>query len=497
MAFQLRRGTNAQRLGLTPLQGELIYTTDTKALYVGDGTTAGGTSVGGGGGGATDLNDLADVVITGTPTSGQVLKYNGTNWVNGTDSTGGGGGALDDLTDVVITGTPTSGQVLKYNGTNWVNGTDSTGGGGGALDDLTDVAITGTPSTGEVLKYDGVNWINSVEGVGTTYNISSETTLSGTVLRLFGSDTSTDDVVFAGGTNVTIDRTDDSTITFNASVAENDVLDYVGPWLETGTNTGISFTFNPTTRAITTTVTQSLDDLTDINLATAPVADDVLKYDAIAGEWRAGTALLIDDPNPRLGAPLDLNGSTINGIGTISLSGDLNVDGPVAIGGPNDYLGGLTIISQSTSTTVSPIFTIANYSGAGSLPFANILRARGTADIPAATALGDTLGGFRFAGLGSSLGVPEAAATIISVVDPSGTIGTNSVSGALIFQVRNSAGTLNSALTINQDAIVKFPNASTVATTAVDETAAVKYLKIRIQEGPTAVDYYMPLFTAI
>jgi hypothetical protein len=32
--------------------------------------------------------------------------------------------ALDDLTDVIISGSPTTGQVLKYNGSNWVNGTD-------------------------------------------------------------------------------------------------------------------------------------------------------------------------------------------------------------------------------------------------------------------------------------------------------------------------------------------------------------------------------------
>ena len=45
MALRLRRGTNAQRALITPLDGELIYTTDTKKLYVGDGTTAGGLAV--------------------------------------------------------------------------------------------------------------------------------------------------------------------------------------------------------------------------------------------------------------------------------------------------------------------------------------------------------------------------------------------------------------------------------------------------------------------
>ena len=46
MALRLRRGTNAERQLLTPLQGELIYATDTKKLYVGDGAAVGGILVG-------------------------------------------------------------------------------------------------------------------------------------------------------------------------------------------------------------------------------------------------------------------------------------------------------------------------------------------------------------------------------------------------------------------------------------------------------------------
>ena len=56
MSLKIRRGTNAERLTVTPAEGELIYTTDTKELYIGDGTTVGGklvTSSGGGGGGGT------------------------------------------------------------------------------------------------------------------------------------------------------------------------------------------------------------------------------------------------------------------------------------------------------------------------------------------------------------------------------------------------------------------------------------------------------------
>jgi len=45
MALQLRRGTDAERSAVTFADGELVYTTDTKKLYVGDGATAGGNSI--------------------------------------------------------------------------------------------------------------------------------------------------------------------------------------------------------------------------------------------------------------------------------------------------------------------------------------------------------------------------------------------------------------------------------------------------------------------
>jgi hypothetical protein len=50
MSLQIRRGTEAERLTITPLTGELIYTTDTQLVYVGDDATPGGILVSGGGG---------------------------------------------------------------------------------------------------------------------------------------------------------------------------------------------------------------------------------------------------------------------------------------------------------------------------------------------------------------------------------------------------------------------------------------------------------------
>jgi hypothetical protein len=73
MALKLRRGTNAERLTITPEIGELIYTTDTKRLYVGDGATAGGNVV-------TGINDIVDDT---SPQLGGNLDLNG-NDITGT-----------------------------------------------------------------------------------------------------------------------------------------------------------------------------------------------------------------------------------------------------------------------------------------------------------------------------------------------------------------------------------------------------------------------------
>ena len=58
MAFQFRRGTDAQRQTITPAEGEPLYTTDTYTLYVGDGSTLGGRIISGGGGGGGSTSTL-------------------------------------------------------------------------------------------------------------------------------------------------------------------------------------------------------------------------------------------------------------------------------------------------------------------------------------------------------------------------------------------------------------------------------------------------------
>lgn len=70
--LQIRRGTNAERLQFTPFEGELVYTTDTKTVYIGDGVTAGGNNIG--------------IALPPAGAAGNVLTSNGTSWTSSSSS---------------------------------------------------------------------------------------------------------------------------------------------------------------------------------------------------------------------------------------------------------------------------------------------------------------------------------------------------------------------------------------------------------------------------
>jgi len=90
-----------------------------------------------------DLTDLSDVTVSGTPTTGFVLKYDGSTWAPAADDTGTTITAIDDIGDVVLS-SPQASEVLSYDGTNWVN---SAAAGGINLQGRT----TAQASTGNIL----------------------------------------------------------------------------------------------------------------------------------------------------------------------------------------------------------------------------------------------------------------------------------------------------------------------------------------------------------
>lgn len=71
----VRRGTDADRQNVILAEGELGYTTDTKRLFVGDGSTPGGIAIGGGiqsSGGGRFIGSVADVTTLNTAVMGDI-----------------------------------------------------------------------------------------------------------------------------------------------------------------------------------------------------------------------------------------------------------------------------------------------------------------------------------------------------------------------------------------------------------------------------------------
>jgi hypothetical protein len=66
-----------------------------------------GSAIGGGGGGASALNDLTDVNVP-TPSNGQVLQYNGAEWISAAPAGGGDLLAANNLSDVANASTSLS-----------------------------------------------------------------------------------------------------------------------------------------------------------------------------------------------------------------------------------------------------------------------------------------------------------------------------------------------------------------------------------------------------
>jgi len=110
MALQLRRGTDAERQTIIPQTGELIYTIDTKLLYVGDGATTGGIII-------SEGNALRDLVGDTTPQLGGSLDLNSFN-INGSGNLDIDGNAtvFNTSTDTLASNTGT--EILLNNNIN-------------------------------------------------------------------------------------------------------------------------------------------------------------------------------------------------------------------------------------------------------------------------------------------------------------------------------------------------------------------------------------------
>ncbi len=221
--------------------------------------------------GTPPLDDLSDISLT-SPATGELLKFDGADWINNTLSEAGvaaashthveaditdlqsylldiTGESLEDLSDVTL-GVAVDGELLRYNGSVWINNTLAEAGvsavghthveaditdlqsyitnlEGEDLSTLADVTITGVLS-GELLKWDGSKWINNtlaqagIEIVGHTHVEADITDLQSYLLDITGESLEDlSDVTFGIAT-------DGEIIRYNGSVWINNTLAEAG-----------------------------------------------------------------------------------------------------------------------------------------------------------------------------------------------------------------------------------------------------------------------------
>ena len=188
---------------------------------------------------SSSINELIDVdTVSASPTSGQFLKWNGTNWVPDSVPTIN---ALDDIGNVSASA-PTSGDFLKWDGSAWVNdavdlGTDTTGNYMSDLTQGTGVTITHTPGEGS----------NATVAIGQSVATSASVT--------FAQVDTTGDLTVGGnltvnGTTTTLNTEtlsiEDNIIVLNSNVSASPSVD-AGIEIERGTSSNVQIRWNETT----------------------------------------------------------------------------------------------------------------------------------------------------------------------------------------------------------------------------------------------------------
>ena len=203
--IQRRRGTTSDHSTFTGAGGELTIDTTKNTIVVHDGSTAGGFPLAKESALASTINALTDVTVTSVA-SGELLKYNGSAWVNNTLAEAG----IQPYDATIVVDADIGASVQAYNANNTADANlnsfvaavtlptaDGTTGqflktdGSGnisfssiptinTLNDVGNVTIT-SASTGQYLQWNGSAWINAAVEA---FNVQTLTTTAVTQVAI-------------------------------------------------------------------------------------------------------------------------------------------------------------------------------------------------------------------------------------------------------------------------------------------------------------------------
>ena len=142
-----------------------------------------------------ELKDLTDV--TGTPTAGQVLKWDGTTWKPQNDLTGGSGGSYSAGAGITISGSNVISADLGTDIATSEIQNNAVTTAKIANDAITAPKIDDMGATsGQVMQYNGTNWAPATPATGSTYTAGSGIAISGSnaISATLGTDISTAEI---------------------------------------------------------------------------------------------------------------------------------------------------------------------------------------------------------------------------------------------------------------------------------------------------------------
>ncbi len=253
-----------------------------------------------------DADPTNEIELPSTASTGDILVYDGANWVAGTDNVDDGD--TDSTNEIELPATATTGDILVYDGANWVAGTDNVD--DGDTDPTNEIELPTSATAGDILVFDGANWIPGTDNVddGDTDSTNEielpETATNGEVLKYSRG-------VWGAGTDLTNDADSDPTneIELPATAGTGDILVYNGTSWVAGTDQ-VDDGDN--------------DDTNEIELPASATAGDVLVYNGTS--WVAGTDQVDDADNSTTNELQGLTYNSVTNLLSISTAGSGSVN---------------------------------------------------------------------------------------------------------------------------------------------------------------------------
>jgi len=487
MPLQLRRGTDAQRSGVVFAAGELIYVTDTDALYIGDGATVGGIAVANLS--ASDVRSISAGVLTGGSHSGITFTPNGdfldavvdpdlSNYQGVIRASAFNGTLVDDSSTILIDAVASK---INLDGTvkgNIIPDANSAYDIGSNSFKFRDLYLSGSS------LYLGSA---QVTAVGSAINLPVGSTIAGVPI---GTGSGTGDGVVEGNTYKISIAAEDSSLMLNALT---ETVTASGGFFgnlngnASGNHTGTfkgniiagddSIAFTAGTKTFTGNLTGNV-----IGDVTGNVIGNV--DGDIKGSLFAETStMLIDGTNGKIVGDIEnINTDTEFYTGrTIVLSGSTQVGSVKA---------GIRIETDGNADDAYDLFTIEGAKSDTESMSMVFSRYRGTPESKLPLQNGDEILGMFWFGADTDT-APQLAAGIIAGVDAAPSPGI--VPGNISIATSNSSGVVTPAITIDSRQVVEY--AANVLTAGggsgqVNAGSVATYLEVKV----AGVTYAMPLF---